>query len=83
MLGKKGMSAIDLVYVAVILIIGVGIFSQIDSSISTTGWSTAALAAKGNTTANTFGGFQTASVAPTVIGAVIVLGVVGLLVARR
>ena len=82
-LHNKGMSAIDLVYFAIVVIIGVGIFSQVDSSISTTGWTTGAVAAKGNISANTYGGFQTISSGPTIIAAVVILGIVALLMYRK
>lgn len=74
----------DLVYVAVILLVGMQIFSQFGTTADNlTASSTVARAAAGNVTANTYGGFQTASVTPTVIGAVIVLGIVGALLMRN
>lgn len=79
----KGMSAIDLVYFAIIVIIGLTIFTQVDTSISTSGWTAGATAAKGNVTANTYGGFQTISSAPTIIAAVVILGIVSMLMYRK
>jgi hypothetical protein len=76
-LKSRGMSAIDLVYFAVVVIVGVVIFAQVDASI--TGLTGAASAAKANVTANTYGGFQTISTGPTIIAAVVILGIVGML----
>jgi len=80
-LKNKGMSAIDLVYFAIVVIVGIVIFAQVDSSI--TGLTGAGLAAKGNVSANTYGGFQTVSTGPTIIAAVVILGIVGMLMSRR
>lgn len=82
-LDNKGMTAIDLVYFAIVVIIGVAIFSQVDGSISTAGMSTAGAAAKNNVSLNTYGGFQTISSGPTIIAAVVILGIVGYLMMRR
>lgn len=80
-LRNKGMSAIDLVYFAIVVIVGIVIFAQVDSSI--TGLTGAGLAAKSNVSANTYGGFQTVSTGPTIIAAVVILGIVGMLMSRR
>lgn len=61
------MNAIDLVYFAIIVIIGVTIFYNVDSSISTAGMSAGALSAKNNVSINTYQGFQTISSAPVII----------------
>ena len=79
-LKSRGMSAIDLVYFAIVVIVGLVIFAQVETSI--TGLSGAALAAKANVTANTYGGFQTISTGPTIIAAVVILGIVGMLMFR-
>ena len=79
-LKSRGMSAIDLVYFAIVVIVGLVIYQQVDSSI--TGLSGAALAAKNNVSANTYGGFQTISTGPTIIAAVVILGIVGMLMFR-
>ena len=76
------MNPMTLVSFAVVLALGVTIFYQIDPGVSTSGLSGASLAARQNVTANTYGGFQTLSVSPTVIAAVIVLGIVGMLAYR-
>jgi hypothetical protein len=79
-LKSRGMSAIDLVYFAIVVIVGLVIFTQVETSI--TGLSGAGLAAKNNVTANTYGGFQTISTGPTIIAAVVILGIVGMLMFR-
>jgi fumarate reductase subunit C len=80
---RRGMTAIDLVYFAIIVIIGVSIFSGIDQSITTTGMTAAGAAAKGNVSANTYAGFQTIASAPVVIAAVVIIGIVSMLMARK
>lgn len=85
-LRNKGMSAVDLVYFAIIVIVGIQVFSGFSTVADTVtvSSSTAAYAAsKGNVTANTYGGFQTISTGPTIIAAVIILGIVGMLMSRR
>lgn len=79
---RQQMGVISLIVFAVMVIIGVIVYSSIDSSMgsSLTG---AALAAKGNTTANTYSAFNLVAVGPIIFGAVIILGIVGLLYMRR
>lgn len=78
------MSAIDLVYFAVLVIVGLSVFSQVDTSTtSLVSASTTAVAAKGNLTANTYGGFQTISSGPTIIAAVVILGIVAMLMYKK
>ena len=55
---RGSLSPITLVSFAVVMILGVTIFANIDSGISTTGCTGACLAARGNTTANTYGAWQ-------------------------
>ena len=85
-LRNKGMSAVDLVYFAIVVIVGISIFSNVDTSLNSgvfASATTAAVAAKGNISANTYGGFQTISSGPTVIAAVVILGIVALLMYRK
>ena len=83
---KKGqLNPVYMIYFAVMLVVGLVIFNQVDTTNKTLISSTtsAAYAAASNVTSNTAGGFQTLSVSPTVIAAVIVLGIVGMLAVRR
>jgi hypothetical protein len=82
-LKNRGMTAIDLVYFAIVVMVGVAIFAQVDSSVSTTGMTAPAAAAKNNVSLNTYGGFQTISSGPTIIAAVVILGIVGFLMMRH
>jgi hypothetical protein len=82
-LRNRGMTAIDLVYFAIVVIIGVAIFSGVDTSIGVSGWSTPAAAAKQNVSANVYSGFQTISSGPVIIAAVVILGIVGMLMFRH
>lgn len=82
-LDNKGLNAIDLVYMAIVLIVGLGIYAGIDTTYSTSGWGAPALAAKGNTSAGVYGGFLTLANAPQIMAAVIILGIVGFLVMRK
>jgi len=84
-LKNKGMSAIDLVYFAIIVIVGIQIFASFDTVATAVipASSTSAVAAHANVTANSYGGFQTISTGPTIIAAVIILGIVGMLMSRR
>jgi predicted ABC-type sugar transport system permease subunit len=83
-LRNKGMTAIDLVYFAVVVIVGVSIFQSFDSTTQTlTSSSTVARLAAGNVSANTYSGFQTISSGPVIIAAVVILGIVGMLMMRK
>ena len=84
------MNAIDLVYFAIILMVGVSIFYSIESSInpsiptnSTPNNGLYAKAAAGNATTGAYSGLQTLSSAPVILAAVIILGIVGMLMGKR
>jgi len=77
--GQAMSGPVQLLIFAVVGIISVLIYGQIDSTVSTTSIPAAGQAARGNFSANTYAGYQTLSVGPTVIAAVVVLGIVGLL----
>ena len=84
-LKSKGMTAVDLVYFAIVVIVGLSIYASFASTATTIMGSstTAAKAAAGNVSKNTYGGFQTISTGPTIIAAVIILGIVGMLMFRK
>jgi len=65
------------------VIVGVVVYYAIDSSFSATSLTGAAGAAKGNVSANTYSAFNLVSVGPIIFGAVIILGIVGMLYMRR
>jgi len=77
--GQVNMGPVQLLVFAVIGIISILIFGQIDATVSTSAIPTAGQAARANFSANTYSGYQTLSVGPTVLAAVVVLGIVGLL----
>ena len=83
-LRNKGLTAVDLVYFAVLVIVGLSIFSNFDTSTTAilASSSTTARAAAGNVSSNAYGGFQTIASGPTIIAAVVILGIVGLLMRR-
>ncbi len=83
MLGQKGqqMGVIGFLLFAVTVIVGVIVFSNIDTSL-TTGLTTAGEAAKDNVTQNTYSAFNLVAVGPIIFGAVIILGIVGMLYSR-
>ena len=74
-------NASTLLVFAVMGIISILIYGQFDSQATASlgASTTAANMARNNFSANTYAGFQTLSVGPTVLAAVIVLGIVGLL----
>ena len=85
---NRGLSAVDLVYFAIVVIVGLVIFQNFSATSiipasSTTASALAAKAASGNISANAYSGFQTISSGPTIIAAVVILGIVGLLMARK
>lgn len=79
---KKDQGIISFLVFSVMVIVGVLVFSNIANSFSgsLTG---AGAAAVGNVTANTYSAFNLVAVGPIIFGAVIVLGIVGMLYMRR
>ena len=80
---RQQMGVISLIIFAVMVIVGVTVYYSIDSSFSATTLTGAASAAKGNVSANTYSAFNLVSVGPIIFGAVIILGIVGMLYLRR
>lgn len=85
MVSKRGQlsgQVIGLVVLVITLIIGVVVFSKVNTNLGgdLTG---SALDAKNNVTKNTYDAFNLTSVAPTIIGAVVILGLIGGLLSRR
>lgn len=82
---KGNVNPIILVSFAVTLLIGILITTQIGTAatniVPTS--STTARAALNNVTNNTAGAWQITSISPYILGAVIILGIVGLLISRR
>ena len=78
--GQASAGAVNLLVFATLGIVSVLIYGQFDNMATTSlSATTAANAARSNFSANTYAGFQTLSVGPTVLAAVVVLGIVGLL----
>jgi hypothetical protein len=79
--GQAATGAINLLVFAVMGIIAILIYGQFDTTATTSlgATTTAANMARANFSANTYAGYQTLSVGPTVLAAVVVLGIVGLL----
>jgi len=83
-LGNKGKAEVmSLVVFAVLLLVLVNVYSSIDNSISIPSTSTEAVYARQNQTNNTWSAIQLAGVGPIIIGAVLILGILGLLYSRR
>jgi hypothetical protein len=77
--GQMAQGPVQLLVFAVIGIIAILIYGQIDQTVVTTTIPAAGQAARANFSANTYAGYQTLSVGPTVLAAVVVLGIVGML----
>lgn len=80
----------DMVYFAVLLIVCVSIYATVSTSLTdgligprTTMNTTAQYAAASNVSSGVFSGFQTLATTPTLIGAVVILGIVGVLMYRQ
>lgn len=82
-LKNRGMTAIDLVYFAIMLIVCVAVFESFSTSAGNVATNTAATAARKNVSLNTEAGFQILSSGPTIIAAVVILGIVGYLMMRK
>ena len=81
--GQGMTSVVGFVAFAILVIIGAIVFSSFDASASSLlASNTAALAATANVTANTYNAFNIVSIGPIIYGAVIILGLVGLLYLR-
>jgi len=76
---KAQVGVISLIVFAVMVIVGVIVYDSINTSFTATG---SALAVKNNVSANTFSAFNLVAVGPIIFGAVIILGIVGLLYMR-
>jgi len=79
---RQQVGVIGFVAFAIVVVIGAIVFGQFDSSASglvTTAGGTAAVA---NLTQNTYNAFNIVSIGPIIYGAVIILGLVGLLYLR-
>ena len=80
---RGSIGVIDLVYLSVVLVIAVSIYTSIDLNTSTAGWTGAAQAAKGNTSSTVYSGFNVLAQSPTLVSAVVILGILMVLVTRR
>jgi len=79
---QQAAGVITLVAVAVLIIVGIQVFSSFDTTATSLATSTNAPAAVGNVTSNTYAAFNLVSVAPIIIAAVVILGIVALLYMR-
>jgi len=79
--GQASAGAINLLVFAVMGIVAILIYGQFDTTATTSlgATTTAANMARANFSANTYAAYQTLSVGPTVLAAVVVLGIVGML----
>lgn len=79
--GQAATGAINLLVFAVLGIVAILIYGSFDNTASTAlgATTTAANMVRANYSAATYGAYQTLSVGPTVLAAVVVLGIVGLL----
>jgi len=80
---KGQIELMGLVVFAVLLMVLIKVFSSVETSISLASSTSEAAYAKGNTSTNTWSSIQLSGVAPVIIGAVIILGIIGMLYSRR
>lgn len=84
---EKGQANLGMIFgmlsFVIILIVGTIIFSNFDTQASTLVTVTAASASVANLTSNTYNGLNIMSIAPIVLAAIIILGVVSLLSRAR
>ena len=85
-LGNKGQSTtaiMGLIVFAVLLMILSKVFSSVENSFTVASSTSEAAYAKGNASNNTWASVQLSTVGPIVMGAVVILGIVGLLYRAR
>ena len=86
-LRNKGASQVGAVIAflifAILVMVTINVFSIFDTTASALSATTAAAAARDNVTVNTYSAFNLVAVGPIIYGAVIILGIVGLLYSRR
>ena len=82
---RQQMGVMSLIIFSVLVLVGIVIFNSISISTSNInlGTTTAATASIGNVTGNTWGAMNLISVGPIIFGAVIILGIVGMLYLKR
>jgi len=81
--GQGMSSVVGFVAFAILIMVGSIVFSSFDTSASSLlSSNTAASAATANLSANTYNAFNMVSIGPIIYGAVIILGLVGLLYLR-
>ena len=81
---QQGIGIVSLIAFSVMVIVGIVVYSSIDSVFATvTTSSDGAASAIGNVSQNTYGAFNLVSVGPIIFGAVIILGIVGMLYMRQ
>ena len=79
---KAQVGVVSLIVFATMVIVGAIVLTSIQSSTASLASTTAATAAVGNTTNNSFSALNLVAVGPIIFGAVIILGIVGLLYMR-
>ena len=82
-LKKRDAGILSLIVFSVLVLVGIVIFNSISGSTANLGSTTQSRMAIGNVSANTWGAFNLVSVGPIIFGAVVILGIVGLLYLRR
>jgi hypothetical protein len=80
---RQQMGVMSLILFAVTVLVAVVIFSSLDTSTANLASTTVATRAIGNTSVNVYSAMQLISVGPIIFGAVIILGIVGMLYLRR
>jgi len=83
MLGRKGQAIADqastFVGFAILIVVGIIVFSSFDSASTSISTTTAGTASLANATSQTYSAFNIVSISPIVLAAVIVLAVVAFL----
>lgn len=80
---RQQLGVVSLLIFAVVLVVGITVYASINTSTANIATTTVADMAIGNVSSNTNSAFQLISVGPIIYGAVIILGIVGLLYLRR
>lgn len=80
---RQQVGVVSMLVFAVVVIVGITVYSSINDSTANIATTTVADMVIGNTSANTNSAFNLVAVGPIIYGAVIILGIVGLLYLRR
>ena len=80
---KGKVELMGLIVFAVLLMVLIKVFGSVEGTINIASSTSEAAYAKGNASTNSWSAVQLSSVAPIIIGAVLVLSIIGMLYSRR